>query len=152
MGSTHLPFILPSRYKQNALKHVGKKKLTLNGGSEEGLTVKVMSGAGWLRIGFFSLPSTAPRPPRDPSVHYTLFTPPPAPPHTLRCLTGHNVCIFRVCWHLSFEMVPLACPTGPSQFPLLPLPPDLWFSGMHLRALPTLFPVCAVLRTFSSTV
>lgn len=63
VGSTHLPFILPSRYKENALKHVGKKKLTLNGGSEEGLTVKVMSGAGWLRIGFFSLPSTAPRPP-----------------------------------------------------------------------------------------
>ena len=61
VDSTHLPFTFPSRYKENALKHVGKKQLTLNGGSEEGLTVKVMSGAGWLRIGFFSLPSTTPQ-------------------------------------------------------------------------------------------
>lgn len=66
-----------------------------------------MSGAGWLRIGFSSLPSTATHPPT----------------HTLRCLTGHSVCIFRVCWHPSSEMVtssmpyrtfPLSSPTFPS--------------------------------------
>lgn len=66
-----------------------------------------MSGAGWLRIGFSSLPSTATHP----------------PPHTLQCLTGHSVCIFRVCWHPSSEMVtssmpyrtfPLSSPTFPS--------------------------------------
>lgn len=59
VGSTPLPVILPSRHEEYALKHAGKKQSTLNGGGE-GVTVKVMSGAGWLRTGFFSGLSTAP--------------------------------------------------------------------------------------------
>lgn len=59
VGSTPLPVILPSRHEEYALKHAGKKQSTVNGGGE-GVTVKVMSGAGWLRTGFFSGLSTAP--------------------------------------------------------------------------------------------
>lgn len=108
---------LPSRHEENALKHAGKKQLTLNGGGE-GFTVKVMSGAGWLRTGFFSRPS-------------------PLPP--IMALDRAQHLHFAECAGTSpLRWQPLACPTGPSQFPLPPFPPDSWSSGVHLCALHSL--------------